>query len=133
MARTEKDKENKYAIDYVLRHNYKPVENDDLKSVVLSGYGVELDIKSTEYKAKDDSKVNADGAESGHGDNSQVVEGKDESTQGFMFGKLKQMNPQLSELLDEDTQYRGESTLELAPLKAWQMQDLSVQAAQRML
>ena len=29
----------------------------------MSGYGVELQIKSSEYKAQDDRKVNADGQE----------------------------------------------------------------------
>ncbi|CAF0964391.1 unnamed protein product [Brachionus calyciflorus] len=77
-------KNSKYAIDYILRNNYLP-SKDDSEKVALSGYGVELDIKSTEYKAKD------------------------------------------------DTKYLIESTQELAPLKAWQMQDLSIQAAQRII
>ena len=54
---------NKYSIDYILRHNYLASSNTDSNSnkIGLSGYGVELDIKSTEYKAKDDSKVNSQG------------------------------------------------------------------------
>ncbi|CAF5064561.1 unnamed protein product, partial [Rotaria sp. Silwood1] len=42
-------------IDYVLRHNSQP-PTDDRRKVRLAGYGVELQIKSTEYKATDDSK-----------------------------------------------------------------------------
>uniref|UniRef100_A0A023GG20 Putative udp-glucose:glycoprotein glucosyltransferase n=1 Tax=Amblyomma triste TaxID=251400 RepID=A0A023GG20_AMBTT len=41
-------------INYVLRHF---VRNPSSNKVRLSGYGVELAIKSTEYKAQDDTKV----------------------------------------------------------------------------
>jgi UDP-glucose:glycoprotein glucosyltransferase len=57
----------------------------------------------------------------------------DEPTQGFMINKLKQLNPHLSAQIEELRKHLVESTLELAPLKAWQMQDLSLQAAQRII
>ena len=80
----------KLNVVYVLRHNYVPLS--DLSSenkVTLSGYGVELDIKSTEYKAKDDAKVNADtSSESTTDQTANNVE--EESIQGFNFKKLKQ-------------------------------------------
>lgn len=50
-----------------------------------------------------------------------------------MFDKLKDLHPDLKERLDEYRKHLLESTLELAPLKAWQMQDLSLQAAQRIM
>lgn len=96
----------------------------------MSGYGVELDIKSTEYKAKDDTKVNAQEGENIKKANTNEEE---EELQGFMFNKLKQGNPHLNERLEEYRKYLVESTLELAPLKAWQMQDLSLQAAQQII
>uniref|UniRef100_A0A673B687 UDP-glucose ceramide glucosyltransferase-like 1 n=1 Tax=Sphaeramia orbicularis TaxID=375764 RepID=A0A673B687_9TELE len=101
---------------YVLRHYLdKPSE----KKVYLSGYGVELAIKSQEYKAKDDTQVQ---------ENDPVDE-----VQGFLFGKLKTIYPELKEQLKELRKHLVESTNEMAPLKVWQMQDLSFQTAARIL
>lgn len=117
-------------IDYVIRHNYSPlnVNAEDANKIGLSGYGVELDIKNLEYKNKDDAKINK---------NNDVHEShqhaKDDSLNGFMFHKLKQLNSDIKDSLDEFRKHLFESTLELAPLKAWQMQDLSLQAAQRIV
>lgn len=114
---------------YVLRHNYEALTDQlDENKVSLSGYGVELDIKSTEYKAKDDTKVNAD-------QNNESAQTKtldpDESVQGFMFNRLKDLNPTLKTQLDDFKAHLIDSKLEMAPLKAWEMQDLSFQAAQQ--
>ncbi|XP_012736496.2 UDP-glucose:glycoprotein glucosyltransferase 1 isoform X1 [Fundulus heteroclitus] len=111
---------------YVLRHYVaKPNEN----RVYLSGYGVELAIKSQEYKAKDDTQVQ--GAEV----NATVIGENDpvDEVQGFLFGKLKTLYPELKEQLKELRKHLVESTNEMAPLKVWQMQDLSFQTAARIL
>ncbi|XP_015248212.1 PREDICTED: UDP-glucose:glycoprotein glucosyltransferase 1 isoform X2 [Cyprinodon variegatus] len=111
---------------YVLRHYVaKPNEN----KVYLSGYGVELAIKSQEYKAKDDTQVQ--GAEV----NATVIGENDpvDEVQGFLFGKLKTLYPELKEQLKELRKHLVESTNEMAPLKVWQMQDLSFQTAARIL
>lgn len=111
---------------YVLRHYVaKPNEN----KVYLSGYGVELAIKSQEYKAKDDTQVQ--GAEV----NATVIGENDpvDEVQGFLFGKLKTLYPELKEQLKELRKHLIESTNEMAPLKVWQMQDLSFQTAARIL
>uniref|UniRef100_A0A673B0B5 UDP-glucose ceramide glucosyltransferase-like 1 n=1 Tax=Sphaeramia orbicularis TaxID=375764 RepID=A0A673B0B5_9TELE len=111
---------------YVLRHYLdKPSE----KKVYLSGYGVELAIKSQEYKAKDDTQVQ--GAEV----NATVIGENDpvDEVQGFLFGKLKTIYPELKEQLKELRKHLVESTNEMAPLKVWQMQDLSFQTAARIL
>jgi UDP-glucose:glycoprotein glucosyltransferase len=50
-----------------------------------------------------------------------------------MFDTLKEQNPSLQTQLDEFRKHLVESQLELAPLKAWQMQDLSFQAAQKII
>uniref|UniRef100_A0A671YRX9 UDP-glucose ceramide glucosyltransferase-like 1 n=1 Tax=Sparus aurata TaxID=8175 RepID=A0A671YRX9_SPAAU len=101
---------------YVLRHYVaKPSGN----KVYLSGYGVELAIKSQEYKAKDDTQVQ---------ENDPVDE-----VQGFLFGKLKTLYPELKEQLKELRKHLVESTNEMAPLKVWEMQDLSFQTAARIL
>ena len=57
---------------------------------------VELDIKSTEYKAKYDTKVNSQESET-----IKKTTNEDEETQGFIFNKLKESNPHLNEKLEE--------------------------------
>uniref|UniRef100_A0A8C3LXR4 UDP-glucose ceramide glucosyltransferase-like 1 n=1 Tax=Chrysolophus pictus TaxID=9089 RepID=A0A8C3LXR4_CHRPC len=102
-------------ITYVLRHY---IANPSKEKVYLSGYGVELAIKSTEYKAKDDTQVKDDPID---------------EVQGFLFGKLRQLYPDLTEELRELRKHLVESTNEMAPLKVWQLQDLSFQTAARIL
>ncbi|CAH1245599.1 UGGT1 [Branchiostoma lanceolatum] len=119
-----RDMADKGDINYVLRH-YIKVRPD--RKVRLSGYGVELAIKSTEYKNVDDSKVQGDGP------GVEVeAEGEDE-VEGFIFKKLRQIYPDLKEKLKSFRSYLIESTNEMAPLKVWQIQDLSFQAAQRIV
>ncbi|XP_054652260.1 UDP-glucose:glycoprotein glucosyltransferase 1 isoform X2 [Dunckerocampus dactyliophorus] len=111
---------------YVLRHY---LANPNAKRVYLSGYGVELAIKSQEYKAKDDTQVQ--GAEV----NTTVIRENDpvDEVQGFLFGRLKTLYPELKEQLKELRKHLVESTNEMAPLKVWEMQDLSFQTAARIL
>ncbi|XP_077205462.1 UDP-glucose:glycoprotein glucosyltransferase 1 isoform X1 [Paroedura picta] len=113
-------------ITYFLRHY---IDNPSKEKVYLSGYGVELAIKSTEYKAKDDTQVKgADMNTTVIGDNDPIDE-----VLGFLFGKLRQLYPTLQEELKEFRKYLVESTNEMAPLKVWQLQDLSFQTAARIL
>ncbi|XP_068428233.1 UDP-glucose:glycoprotein glucosyltransferase 2 isoform X1 [Clinocottus analis] len=107
---------------YVLRHY---VANPKHQKMLLSGYGVELAIKSTEYKAVDDTKVKDSGANAEE-DNSDEV-------QGFVFGTLKKSHPELTEQLVELRRHLLESTNDMLPLKVWEMQDLSVQAAAKIM
>ncbi|XP_073432558.1 UDP-glucose:glycoprotein glucosyltransferase 1 isoform X2 [Dendrobates tinctorius] len=111
---------------YVLRHY---VANPQSEKVFLSGYGVELAIKSTEYKAKDDTQVK------GNNVNATVVGDNDplDEVQGFLFGKLRQLYPELQEQLKELRNHLVESTNEMSPLKVWELQDLSFQTAARVL
>jgi UDP-glucose:glycoprotein glucosyltransferase len=130
--------------DYILRHNYKrfnqlnpqsQVEHQKWEQIALSGYGVELDIKSTEYKAKDDKNINADESEQKKVQQKKEDEERDDnlSVQGFKFNKLKKNHPEVSDELKEFRKHLEDMELELAPLKPWQMQDLSIQAAQLIL
>ncbi|XP_047197614.1 UDP-glucose:glycoprotein glucosyltransferase 1 isoform X1 [Hippoglossus stenolepis] len=113
-------------VTYVFRH-YRA--NPSGKKVYLSGYGVELAIKNQEYKAKDDTQVQGTGLNATMmGENDPVDE-----VQGFLFGKLKTVYPELKEQLKELRKHLVESTNEMAPLKVWQMQDLSFQTAARIL
>ncbi|XP_029936828.1 UDP-glucose:glycoprotein glucosyltransferase 2 [Myripristis murdjan] len=109
---------------YVLRHF---VANPKPQKMLLSGYGVELAIKSTEYKAVDDTKVK---------DSKIAVNAEDDDNdevQGFLFGTLKKSHPELQEQLGELRKHLLESTNDLAPLKVWELQDLSFQAAARIM
>uniref|UniRef100_A0A8D2AJA1 UDP-glucose glycoprotein glucosyltransferase 2 n=1 Tax=Sciurus vulgaris TaxID=55149 RepID=A0A8D2AJA1_SCIVU len=74
---TEKAQNGK--ILYVLRHY---IQKPSSRKMYLSGYGVELAIKSTEYKALDDTQIKT---------MTNTIEDETEANevQGFLFGKLK--------------------------------------------
>lgn len=55
------------------------------KKMRLSGYGVELAVKKTEYKAVDDSKVKDDT----EGKVQKTDEADEDEVEGFLFGKLR--------------------------------------------
>lgn len=111
----------KGVIKYVTRHF---VRNRSETKVRLSGYGVELHLKSTEYKAQDDSprKDNEENFES---------ETDENEVEGFDFKKLKEMNPHLSHSLDKMRASLLEKNEEISALKAWEFQELGLQAAER--
>ncbi|XP_053601537.1 UDP-glucose:glycoprotein glucosyltransferase isoform X2 [Plodia interpunctella] len=115
------------AINYVVRWNVKQRSKPKLR---LSGYGVELQLKSTEYKSQDDSTPK----ESDGGDAPSPSEEEDENDpqnqiDGFNFARLKNLFPALRTPLERFRRHLSESSEELAPLKVWQMQALSMQAA----
>lgn len=58
---------------------------------------------------------------------------ENEEIEGFLFNKLKHLNPDLSSQLDKLKQQLLDETHEMAPLKVWQLQELSLQAAERIL
>ncbi|XP_054642539.1 UDP-glucose:glycoprotein glucosyltransferase 2 isoform X2 [Dunckerocampus dactyliophorus] len=112
------------ALTYVLRHF---VAKPKQQKMLLSGYGVELAIKSTEYKAVDDTKVK---------DSKTFINAADDDNdevQGFFFGTLKKSHPELQDQLGELRKHLLDSTNDMAPLKVWELQDLSFQAAARIL
>ncbi|XP_065924355.1 UDP-glucose:glycoprotein glucosyltransferase 1 isoform X1 [Magallana gigas] len=111
-------------VTYVLRHF---VKSPSEKKTRLSGYGVELAIKSTEYKAKDDTKIEGDGT------NVDEEDQLDDEVQGFDFAKLKELHPDQKEDLRKLRNHLISSSSELAALKVWELQDLSYQAAQKVL
>lgn len=118
------EKAQKEEIVYVLRHF---VQKPSSEKMYLSGYGVELAIKSTEYKAVDDSQTKA---------TSNVTEKEDSEESevgGFLFDTLKQNYPDLKDNLTELRKYLIESSDDTAPLQVWELQDLSLQAASQIL
>jgi len=110
-------------VKYVLRHF---VSRKTDEKVRLSGYGVELQIKSTEYKAQDDTKLDSE-------DNDDSGEESEEEVEGFLFGTLKSLHPDKVEKLAEMKQHLLDLNNDMAPMKVWQLQDLSMQAAQRIM
>uniref|UniRef100_A0A669F1C9 UDP-glucose ceramide glucosyltransferase-like 1 n=1 Tax=Oreochromis niloticus TaxID=8128 RepID=A0A669F1C9_ORENI len=118
------EKAEKGTLTYVLRHF---VANPKPQKMLLSGYGVELAIKSTEYKAVDDTEVK------GQLTVINVEDDDNDEVQGFLFGTLKKSHPELQEHLVELRKHLLESTNDMAPLKVWEMQDLSFQAASRIM
>lgn len=104
---------------YVLRH-YMAAKEAETDKVSLSGYGVELAIKNTEYKAVDDSHKQKE------------EETDEEDLYGFNFKLLKELNADSKDALDAFKMHLKEIQ-ELSPLKQWQVQDLSYQAAQRIV
>ncbi|XP_037871803.1 UDP-glucose:glycoprotein glucosyltransferase isoform X2 [Bombyx mori] len=117
----------KSAINYVVRWNIKTRGKPKLR---LSGYGVELQLKSTEYKSQDDSTPK----ETEDKETAAQSEEEDENDpqnqiDGFNFGRLKNLFPALRTPLERFRRHLSESSEELAPLKVWQMQALSMQAA----
>ncbi|KAL4691209.1 hypothetical protein H8959_014170, partial [Pygathrix nigripes] len=109
---------------YVLRHY---IQKPSSRKMYLSGYGVELAIKSTEYKALDDTQVKTV--------TNTTVEDETEANevQGFLFGKLKEIYSDLRDNLTAFQKYLIESSKQMTPLKVWELQDLSFQAASQIM
>ncbi|XP_007942201.1 UDP-glucose:glycoprotein glucosyltransferase 2 [Orycteropus afer afer] len=109
---------------YILRHY---IQKPSSRKMYLSGYGVELAIKSTEYKALDDIQVK-------DVNNADIEDDTGASeVQGFLFGKLKEKHSDLRDNLTAFQKYLTESNKEMMPLKVWELQDLSFQAASQIL
>ncbi|XP_043524018.1 UDP-glucose:glycoprotein glucosyltransferase isoform X3 [Frieseomelitta varia] len=112
-------------INYILRHYLK--DRSD-KNVRLSGYGVELQMKSTEYKATDDSDIK-DNA----GKDSETTNDSMEEIDGINFVTLKKLFPDKQSELDKLQIHLLETSHEIGALKVWQFQELSHQAAERIM
>ena len=106
-------------VSYFLRFFVRNLES---REIDLSGYGVELAIKSTEYKAVDSKDT----------ESSQVEElEKHGSIKGFDFRKLKELHPDLKDNLNKFQFHLVQQAEGLKPLKVWELSDLSYQTAQK--
>lgn len=116
-------------IKYLVRHyNQKKAKNN----VSLSGYGVELAIKSTEYKAIDDTRVKGEESDLTATLKETEKETHDE-IDGFRLKALKELYPDKAKKLEEFGQHLLDSSKEIATLKVWELQELSLQTASRVL
>ncbi|KAM7357519.1 UDP-glucose-glycoprotein glucosyltransferase [Cochliomyia hominivorax] len=111
-------------IRYITRHYLPAKKQKSQKRVRLSGYGVELHLKSTEYKSQDDAPKPAEETENTEDSTAEM------EVQGFDFKVLKERFPTLSHSLDKLRQNLLQGNEEIAQLKAWEFQDLGLQAAQ---
>ncbi|KAG8137606.1 hypothetical protein E2320_004831 [Naja naja] len=109
---------------YILRHF---VKKRSTEKMYLSGYGVELAIKSTEYKAMDEYQVE------GTRNRTEEEDNKDSEVQGFLFDTLTENHPDLKDNLKELKKYLIESSDNTEPLKLWELKDISLQAASQIL
>ncbi|CAH8508811.1 unnamed protein product [Heterobilharzia americana] len=109
---------------YVFRHYFQDRNSNKTN---LNGYGVELALKSTEYKAMDDTKTEEP--------DNLSAKGTDKTfdvpvVAGFNFTQLQSIHPELKKELNEFHNHLLSTDDELRPLKAWQFRDLSLQASQ---
>lgn len=103
------------------------VPNDpNLDSLRLTGYGIEMAIKSTEYKAVDDSKKED---EKNEADANAKITFPSEEVEGIDFNALAAAFPNEDmEKLKKFREHLVDSGNDLTPLKAWQLQDLAYQS-----
>nr|XP_027205902.1 UDP-glucose:glycoprotein glucosyltransferase 1-like [Dermatophagoides pteronyssinus] len=117
-------------IRYIIRHNPNPAKT----RVALSGYGVELAIKSTEYKAQDDTRVRGEVVKSSNQQwKDDLEQSKPDEVAGFIFSKLKASNVALSNKLNEFRDHLMDQEKEIATLKVWELQEISLQAVTKVL
>ena len=115
---------------YVLRHHAE-ASSTPLR---LSGYSVELDVKKLAYVAVDDKKIDDTGSDAaGAAAEEDEEEDADEDVEGFLINKLKTMHPDLSDNLKKFKEHLATHGAVIKELKVWEMQDVSVQATQRIL
>ena len=116
-------------IKYAFRH-YHSMKPESFAS--LSGYGVELAIKSTEYKAVDDTRVK--------GEESSLTKILEESetvevdeVAGFRVKDLKDKYPGKVKELNELTDHLTRDRKEIVNLKVWELQKLSLQTVMKVV
>ncbi|XP_057977897.1 UDP-glucose:glycoprotein glucosyltransferase [Malania oleifera] len=93
----------------------------------LGGYGVELALKSMEYKAMDDSKI-----EKGVTLEDPHTEDLNQDVRGFIFSRILERKPELASEIMAFRDYLLSSSIS-DTLEVWQLKDLGHQTAQRIV
>jgi UDP-glucose:glycoprotein glucosyltransferase len=117
---------------YVARHSDCGCSEEacaDSSTFNVQGFGVELAIKSVEYKVKDDSSVGEATEEQQSA--GEEEEEEDREVDGMMFGTLIKRRPELESELQTFKDFLLSSQSFEEPLKVWEMKDLGAQAAAR--
>eukprot|EP00055_Hartaetosiga_balthica_P017429 m.116958 g.116958 ORF g.116958 m.116958 type:complete len:1554 (-) comp9315_c2_seq1:228-4889(-) len=123
-----KDLHNEGKVAYILRHKIDPRTPQTFSPLMMSGWGVELAVKKTEYTLVDDAEI--DDGESVEDGNDEDV---DNSIAGFSFSTLKERYPSEREGLDTFRDHLRNTTTILQDLKQWELQDISLQTAEVIL
>jgi len=112
------------SINYVFRHSVPMVPG----TISIPGYGVELAIKSLEYKTVDDANSNEGQQEA------EPISVTDETTvEGFKFGTLLKRKPEAGSDLSNFRAFLQSSEEKMEDLKVWNLKNLAFQAAQRII
>lgn len=110
-------------IQYVLRHHH--VGSGEAQR--LSGFGVELDVKKMDYVVKDDANISDDGTVTvSHAEDDEVYG-------GFNFKRLRDLYPKKTDELEALKTYIKSTTSAIRELKVWELQDIGLQAASRIM
>lgn len=113
------------AYNYVLR--WRPSETESRRPLYIGGYGVELALKSTEYKATDDQKIESSTASDESSSSSVIADGEDLVIQGYDFPALKAQHPDKSNSLTDFQAHivRDYSdTFRIRPMKSYELKGL---------
>ncbi|EGD77065.1 hypothetical protein PTSG_07405 [Salpingoeca rosetta] len=110
-------------VQYVLRH----LQRTPASRMRLVGWGAELAIKKTEYTVMDDAAVQDDDATTA------AVDDSEDEVAGFSFTTLRRLYPDKTDDLDAFRSVLLNNTAVIKDLKAWELQDISFQAAQRVM
>ncbi len=118
-------------VDYVFRHFDAPADVRLRGKVPLGGFGVELNLKSVEYKSFDDAAVK-DAEQQQQQQQEQQQDGDvDAEVLGIRFGTLRSRYPEQAESLTKLQEYLYSRDTGFEELRVWEMQSLGVHAAQR--
>ncbi len=104
-------------IRYAVRYSFPKSNSLNTPSTApnIGGYGVELAIKSLEYKTVDDSKV--EGVES----RKVQIEENEEEIKGFLFGVLQKRKPHLTTQLASFKSFLLSKNEQFENLKVWDL------------
>lgn len=116
-------------VGYVFRHFDAPAIAEQRSKVPLGGFGVELSLKSVEYKSFDDAAVkDAEGQQKA---NANAGGDDDGEVMGIQFATLRNRHPQHADSLSKLQEYLYSRDTGFEELRVWEMQSLGVHAAQR--
>eukprot|EP00049_Salpingoeca_infusionum_P015662 m.306561 g.306561 ORF g.306561 m.306561 type:complete len:1519 (-) comp15924_c0_seq3:278-4834(-) len=116
------------SLSFSLRYNVNAAANT-ASAMQIGGFGVELAVKKTDYIVMDDSQID-DGGEEASLSNPDEDEVENDVIGGISFTTLKALYPNQTEDLEAFRAHMISKASTIATLKAWEVQDISMQASQ---
>lgn len=117
-------------VEFVFRHFDAPAIAAQRSNVPLGGFGVELSLKSVEYKSFDDAAVKEGEGRQGATADADAA-GDEGEVMGIRFATLRGRHPQHADALSKLQEYLYSRDTGFEELRVWEMQSLGVHAAQR--